>query len=318
MLFFVILGNTKEGSGKFSSRPDKDQLMQILSKINSLPLSADLAAKLKGSIPNYVASENQNQLDGNACSPSTKDLLIALSTSPGALSPEAFEIQSHPNSEGSDSEKSKSQSRCIDQAACLNLHRGPLMELPTSGGERSSLSYHSPMEEVEFHAQETSPSLPLQLFSPSPEDYRSMKLPLDRNFLSSGSSNPSVDITPQSSPLVVHDLFPMRISREPVKDNRLSNSVGEIAYRKATMSNVCSTSLQLFGGSKLAAENVSIQSSPYRAGYTSSSGSDHSPSSLNSDAQVVFIIYLFYLSVILSYFRVIMSFIFQILVFFQR
>ncbi|KAI3465501.1 hypothetical protein Pfo_022164 [Paulownia fortunei] len=276
-------GNTEDRTGKFSSIPAKDQLIQILSKINSLPLPANSASKLNGNIRSLVSSENQNQMNENGSSPSTMDLLAVLSATPGAPSSDAFEIHSQPSTEGSDSEKSKSP--CVDQAACLNLQRGPMMEFHTVGRERSSTSYHSPMEEVDFHVQEASPSLPLQLFSPSPEDYRSMKLPSDRNLLSSGSSNPSEERSPMSSPPVVHDLFPMRTSRQTMKNDHLSNGEGEIAYVKSPMSNGCSTSLQLFGGSIQATENGSIQSSPYRAGYTSSSGSDHSPSSLNSDGQ---------------------------------
>ncbi|KAI3465503.1 hypothetical protein Pfo_022166 [Paulownia fortunei] len=282
-------GNTGERSGKFSSIPEKDQLIHILSKINPLPLPANLAAKLSllkttsGSIPNLVRSENQNQMSGNASSPSTMDLLAVLSATPGAPSSDAFEIQSHPSTEGSDSEKSKSA--YVDQAACLNLPKGSVIEIPSAGGERSSTSYHSPMEEVDCHVQETSPRLQLQLFSSSPEDNSARKFPLGRNYLSSNSSNPSEERSPVSSPPLVHNLFPMQTSRETMKDDRLSNSEDELAYVKSTMSNGCSTSLRLFGGSIQVTENGSIQSSPYRAGYTSSSGSDHSPSSLNSGAQ---------------------------------
>ncbi|KAG8377185.1 hypothetical protein BUALT_Bualt08G0001800 [Buddleja alternifolia] len=270
-------GNTEERSDKLSSTPDKDQLMQILRKINSLPLPENLAAKLNGSIPSLLSSKNQNQMNGNASSPSARDLLAALSATPALPSSDAFEIQSPPSTEGSDSEKSKS--RCDDQSAHLNLRRGPMMEFPSAGGARSCTSYHSPMEEVDFHVQETSPCLPLQLFSPSPDDNSTRKLPSDTNYFSSDSSNRS----PLSSP-VVHDLFPMKTSRETMKDDNLSNRTAEPVYAKATTTNECSTSLQLFGCSTRATENVSIQSSPCRTGYTSS-GSDLSPSSLNSDAQ---------------------------------
>ncbi|KAK4428241.1 Squamosa promoter-binding-like protein 14 [Sesamum alatum] len=276
-------GNAENRSAKVAPIPDKDQMIQILSKISSLPLPADLAARLKGSIPNLISSEKQNQMNGNASSPTTMDLLAILSATPGAPSSDAFEIQSQPSTEGSDSEKTKSL--CVDQAASLNLQRGPMMEFPAVGGEKTSTSYDSPMEEIDFHVQETSPSLPLQLFTPSPEDYRAVKSPSYRNFLSSGSSNPLEERSPLSSPPVVHNLFPMQTSRETMKDDHLSNSEGEITIVKETMSNECSTSLQLFRDSTLATENGSNHSSPYRAGYMSSSGSDHSPSSLNSDAR---------------------------------
>ncbi|KAK4389980.1 Squamosa promoter-binding-like protein 16 [Sesamum angolense] len=266
----LLLGNIKAGnpedrSSKVASVPDKDQLIQILSKISSLPLPADVTAWLRGSIPNLLSSENLNQMNGNASSQSTMNLLAFLSAPPGVPSFDAaFENQSQPSTEGSDSEKSKSVS--VDQAARLNVHRGPMMESPTVGGERTSTSYDSPMEEVDFHVQDTFPCLPLQLFTPSPEDCRSTKSPSYRNFLSSGSSNHSEERSPMSSPPVVHDLFPMQTSREIVKDKHLAYSEGEVANVKQAMSNDCSTSLQLFRDSTLATENGSNQSSPYERG----------------------------------------------------
>lgn len=253
-----------------SSIPEKDQLVQILSKIKSLPLPAILAAKLKttpGSISNNACPENQKQMSGNASSRSAINLLAGLSTTPGI-----------PSSDGSDSEKSKSA--YVDHTS--NLQKGATMEFPSVGGERSSTSYHSPMEEV---VQETSPSLHLQLFSSSPEDNSTRKLSSSGNYLSSNSSTPSSEVSPASSPPLVRDLFPMQSSKETAKGDHFSNGEDELAYLKSTMSNGCNTSLRLFGGSIQVTDNGSIQSSPYQAGYTSS-GSDHSPSSLNSDAQV--------------------------------
>ncbi|KAL2505924.1 Squamosa promoter-binding-like protein 14 [Abeliophyllum distichum] len=279
-------GNTEDRSTKFSSIPDKDQLIQLLSKINSLPLPANLAAKLpilgssNGSIPNLVSSGNQSRLNGNVSLPSTMDLLAVLSENPAAPSSDVIEIQSQPSSDGSDSEKSKSA--FADQATSLNLQKRP--EFPSVRGE-SSTSYHSPVADSDCHVQETCPNLLLQLFSSSPEDDSLRKLPSGRNYFSSDSSNPSQERSPSSSPPVVHDLFPMHTSREPMKLDNVSTSEVDTMYAKTTTSNQCSTSLQLFGASTRAAENGSIQSSPYQAGYTSSSGSDHSPSSLNSGAQ---------------------------------
>ncbi|KAG8377183.1 hypothetical protein BUALT_Bualt08G0001600 [Buddleja alternifolia] len=270
-------GNNEDMSGKLSLVPDKDQLIQILSKINSLPLPANIAAKLpllkstNGNIHNLVPSGNQNLMSGNDYSPSTMDLLAVLSAAPGAPPLDTFE-------------SGKSKSPRVDQAACLNLQRGSRMEFPPIGGERSSTTYQSPMEEVDCQVQETSPSLSLQLYNSSPEVDSARKLPLGRNYLSSESSNPSQERSPVSSPPLVHDLFPMQTSRDTRKDDYLSNSEGEIAYVKETMSNGCSTSLQLFGETIRATKNGSIQTSPYQIGCTSS-GSDHSPSSLNSDPQ---------------------------------
>ncbi|KAL1547124.1 SBP domain [Salvia divinorum] len=243
-------GNIVYRNDKFPSIPNKDYLMQMLSKINSLQLPANLEAKLKGGNSNHMSSENQNRINGNASSTSTMNLLAVLSATASAPS---SETQSQPSTEGNDSEKCKSP--------CLDKHGGSTMDV-----------------------QETSPSLPLRLFSPSPEDYRPTKSPSDRNFLSSGSSYPSEERSPLSTPPVVHDLFPMQTSRDADKNDHLSSSEGEIACVEATAINGCSTSLQLFGASISGTRDVPAHTSPYRAGYTSSSVSDHSPSSQNSDA----------------------------------
>ncbi|KAG6434896.1 hypothetical protein SASPL_106540 [Salvia splendens] len=280
-------GNPEDGNAKFSSIPDNNQLVQILSKINSLP--EILAARLphlkttSGSVSDHAHSGNQNQMSANASSPSTMDLLAGLSGAPGMPS-DALEIQSQPSKDKSEFEKSKSPD--VDNAARLDTQKGSVVEFPSVVGEWSSTScHHSPMEEVDCHVPETSPSLDLQLFSSSPEDNSSRKLPLNASYPSSNSSNPSQDISPTSSPPLVRDLFPMQTSRETMRSNHFSNSEDELARAKSTISNGCSTSLCLFGGSIQPVENASIQSSPYQAGYTSSSGNDHSPSSLNSDAQ---------------------------------
>ncbi|KAL3639851.1 SBP domain [Castilleja foliolosa] len=256
-------GSTVDKSGKLSTmtpEKEKDNLMQqLLSKINLLPLPGHLESTppfpktMSPIVSNQARSEkSENQMSEKASAPSTMDLLAVLSATPSDA-----ETQSQPSNEPSDSEKTKSTAH-IDQTT----------------------SYHFPMEETD-----TSPSLQLQLFSSSPEDSSVRRFPLGGNYVSSNSSNPSEErSSPVSSPLV-HNLFPMRTSRETTKDARLSNSEEEIAYAKPGVSNGCSTSLQLFGGSIKVNENGSIQSSPHRAGYTSSSGSDHSPSSLNSDAQ---------------------------------
>lgn len=266
--------------------PNKDQLMHILSKINSLPLPADVAMKLSAakscnaSVHNLSSSENKNQMMENASSPSTLDLLAVLSATSGTPSSDAFEIQYQPSTEDSGSEKSKSP--CVDQATRINSWRGPIVEVPTVG-ERSGTSYHYPLEDVDCHVQET-PSLPLQLFSSSPEDDNGRKLQSGgKNFFSCGSSNPSEGRSPMSSPPIVHDLFPVHTSKETMKHDSLPSSRGNM---KASTSNDCNTSLQLFGCSVRTNENCLIPSSPYHARYSSSSGSDRSPSRLLSDVQV--------------------------------
>ncbi|KZV23612.1 squamosa promoter-binding-like protein 14 [Dorcoceras hygrometricum] len=277
-------GNIEDQNGKFSQVPDKDQLIQILNKINSLPLPADAATKLpvekssNGSVHNLPSSENQNRVIANAPSPSTLDLLAVLSATSGAPSSDAFEIQSQPSTEESGSEKSKSP--CVDQAVSIDLQRGSIVEVPTMG-ERSGTTYHYPTEDVDCLVQET-PSLPLQLFSSSPEDDSGGKLQSGgKTCFSSGSSNPSEGRSPVSSPPIVHDLFPIHTSKETMKHVNMPSR----GNMKASISNNCNTSLQLFGRSVRTNENGSIPNSPYHAGYSSSCGSDHSPSRQLSDVQ---------------------------------
>ncbi|XP_008237887.1 PREDICTED: squamosa promoter-binding-like protein 14 [Prunus mume] len=270
-----------------SSVLDREQLLQILSKINSLPLPADLAAKLPnlGSLNRktveLLALDLQNKLNGRT-SASTVDLLTVLSATLAASSPEALAMLSQKSSQSSDSEKTKLT--CSDQAAGPNLHKIPTQEFNSAGGERSSTSYQSPMEDSDCQVQETRVNLPLQLFSSSPENDSPPKLASSRKYFSSDSSNPTEDRSPSSSPPVVQTLFPMKSMAETVKSEKLSISKEVNANPDSSRTRGCNMPFDLFRGSNRGADASSIQSFPHQAGYTSS-GSDHSPSSLNSDPQ---------------------------------
>lgn len=259
--------------------PNKDQLMQILNNIKSLPLSADLASKLPaaGNMTNVnqekPSSESQkvNRIPGS----STMDLLGGLFRSE-SLSPNRNQVI----------EADKTNSGYPDQTMLYK----PVTEV-LSGGERSSTSFQSRGEDSDCQVLDTPINLRLSLFSSSPEDDSPPKLASSRKYFSSDSSNPTEDHSPSSSPPVVQRLFPTKSSRERLKPESLSTS-GEItAHVKASSGRArgggTTMSLELFGGLNGVTDNISIQSSPYRAGYTSSSGSDQSPSSLNSDPQVL-------------------------------
>ncbi|KAK1393467.1 squamosa promoter-binding-like protein 14 [Heracleum sosnowskyi] len=273
-------GNTEDGSSNGSSIPNKDQLIQILQKINSLPLPADIASKLylSGVNSNIVpySSENENKLNGNSSPSSTLDLLAVLSGTQAGSSLDATAVPSQRSSHGSDSEKTRSP--------CINLQTRPHNEF-ASVGERSSTSYQSPTEYSDGQVQDIGTNLPLQLFSSSPESDSPPKLASSTKYFSSGSSNPMEERSPSSSPPFVQKLFPTVSSREAVNPKSITNRLGVNGSAKAGRNKGCSTSLDLFGGTNKCIENSSVQSFPYQAGYTSSSGSDHSPSSLNSDAQ---------------------------------
>lgn len=252
-------------------------------------MPANLASKLpileslNRSKSSQVPSENRSQLNGSA-HPSTMDLLAALSTTPATSTPNNLEVQAERSSLGSDSEKTNSS--YSNQATCLNLQNAPSLEFPCVGTERSSSSQQSPVEDSDGHVEEMNPNLPLQLFSSSPEDNCPPKLPASRKYFSSDSSNPSNDRTPSSSPPVVQKLFPVQSLRQALKSGSTSNSGEGVVNSRAIDQFGCNTSLQLFANSNMGTDVASVQNFPYQAGYTSSSGSDHSPSSLNSDPQV--------------------------------
>ncbi|XP_057975614.1 squamosa promoter-binding-like protein 14 [Malania oleifera] len=279
-------GNNRDKNANCSSVPDRDQLIQVISKINSLPLPANLAAKLPVSgilsrnLPEQASLEQQNRLDGNA---STTDLLAVLSATLATSAPDALAVLSQRCSQSSDSEKSKPNG--LDNTTGFNLQEKSTLEFPSVGAERSSSSYQSLVEDSDCQVQETRTNLPLQLFSSSPEDDSPPKLASVRKYFSSDSSNPMDERSPPPSPPVVQKLFPMRTLTETVKPERISVSREVNANIEAARSHGCSMPLQLFREPNRGADNGSFQSSPYQAGYASSSGSDHSPSSLNSDAQ---------------------------------
>ncbi|XP_050268044.1 squamosa promoter-binding-like protein 14 [Quercus robur] len=282
-----VQGKNQDNNINCSSVPDKDQLIQILGKINSLPLPVDLAAKLPNlgslnrKVPDHNSLEHQSKLNGNPSSPSTMDLLTGLSTTLATSAPDALRMLSQKSSQSSDSEKTKMTSR--DQATGSNLQKRPL-EFPSVGGARSCSSYQSPMEDSDGQVQEMPVNLPLQLFSSSPENDSPPKLASSRKYFSSDSSNPIEERSPSYSPPAVPKLFPMQHKKETMKPEKMLISGGVNANVVASRARDCNRPFDLFRGSNTGGEAGSFQSFPYQAGYTSS-GSDHSPSSLNSDTQ---------------------------------
>ncbi|XP_021283617.1 squamosa promoter-binding-like protein 14 [Herrania umbratica] len=282
-------GKNEDKNINCSSLPNRDQLVQILNKINSLPLPMDLAAKLPNvGVLNRKNQEqpllgHQNQLNGkNTSSPSTMDLLAALSATLTSSSKDAFAILSQRSTQSSDSEKTKST--CPDHVAAPTMQNRVPLEFASGGGERSSTSYQSPVEDSECQIQETRANLPLQLFSSSPENDSPPKLASSRKYFSSDSSNPMEERSPTSSP-AVQKLFPMHSTVEAVKYEKMPVGRESNAIAEGSRTHGSILPLELFSGSKRGNAHGSFQQFPSQAGYTSSSGSDHSPSSLNSDAQ---------------------------------
>ncbi|KAL5557641.1 hypothetical protein UlMin_033852 [Ulmus minor] len=246
-------GKNEDKNISSSSLPDKDQILQIFSKINSLPLPVDLAAKLHnlGSLATLAAS-----------------------------APDALAVLSQRSSPSSDSGKTKTNGH--NQATGSVLQKRP-QEFPSAGGD-SSTSYQSPMEDSDCQVQETRVNLPLQLFSSSPENDSPPKLASSRKYFSSDSSNPTEERSPSSSPPVMQTLFPMQTMAEMVKSEKISGGREVNANFESSRIHGYSRPFDLFRGSNKGADAGSLQSVPYQAGYTSS-GSDRSPSSPSSDSQ---------------------------------
>ncbi|CAH8370956.1 unnamed protein product [Eruca vesicaria subsp. sativa] len=261
-------GSQPNGS---SAVPQREQLLQILNKINALPLPMDLVSKLNNigvlarkNLDQPSAMNSRNDVNGAASSPSTMDLLAVLSSTLGSSAPEAIAFLS----KGGFGSNDKTKLTSSDQATATNLEKRTLEFPPFVGGERTSSSNPSPSQDSDSRAQETrSSSLSLQLFTSSPEDERQPTVASSGKYYSSASSNPVEDRSPSSSP-VMQELFPMHTSPETMRSNNGKNS-------SPSPRNSC-LPLELFGASNRgAAVNPSY----------ASSGSDYSPPSLNSDAQ---------------------------------
>ncbi|KAJ0257501.1 Squamosa promoter-binding-like protein 16 [Hirschfeldia incana] len=257
--------------------PQREQLLQILNKINALPLPMDLVSKLNniGSLARKNTDQQvvnpQNDVNG-AASPSTMDLLAVLSETLGSSSPDTLAILSQ-GGFGTRDNSDKAKLSSYDHVATTNLEKRTV-----GGGERSSSSNQSPSQDSDSLAQDTRSSLSLQLFTSSPEDEsRRPAVPSsNRKYYSSASSNPVEDRSPSSSP-VMQELFPLQRSPETMRSKNHNNT-------SPVRTGGC-LPLDLFGASNRGgAANPNFKGFGQQSGYASS-GSDYSPPSLNSDAQ---------------------------------
>ncbi|XP_014520750.1 squamosa promoter-binding-like protein 14 [Vigna radiata var. radiata] len=288
-IFNLLTAIAGASQGKFEERsqvPDREQLVQIL---NRIPLPADLATKLRdaGNVngkKDHVQSEtpssyhHHDQLNHTPATPLTMDLLAVLSTSLSGSGPDANASPSQNRSCSSDGGSVKSRSSA-DQTRQQHFF--------SVGGERSSSSSQSPVEDSDCQ-EDVRVNLPLQLFSSSPEEDSLPKLASSRKYFSSDSSNPAEERSPSSSPPsppVVEMQFDLQGGATGLKPESISSGRGVNSNKEASQSHSCNISLDLFKGSNKRIQQPSwLQSVPFQAGYTSS-GSDHSPPSLNSDAQ---------------------------------
>ncbi|XXG46349.1 hypothetical protein AAC387_Pa02g1215 [Persea americana] len=286
-----LQGNNADKTSNNISIADKDRLIQILSKINSLPASANSTARLPvpgnfdlniSSHNSQVPSEHPSKVNGVSHAPATMDLFAVLSAAVAASSPDALAILSQCRSACSGDDKSKVN--CLEQEAGLNVQKKPVPMFPAVGLEKGS-NVQPPIEVSESPVQESRQGLPLQLFSSSPEDDSPPKLGSARKYFSSDSSNPMEERSPSSSPPVEQKLFPLHSSAEAKKHVRMSMCREDDVTTESRTSCGWNSTFELFRGSNGRAENGgAVSNLPYQSGYSSSS-SDHSPSSSNSGSQ---------------------------------
>ncbi|XP_072977182.1 squamosa promoter-binding-like protein 15 [Typha angustifolia] len=282
-----LQGTNAGKSASIPPLPDRDNLMQVLSKINSLnnTNSSTKMHKPGGFDLNSSEASRQDSLEqavnalGNQGAPSTMNLLAVLSAALAASSPEALASLSQGSSDSSGNDKSKRQYG--EPANDVNSNDKTSGLFPSVViGKGNCIQPEVPEQPV----REARPSLPLQLFGSSDED-SPPKLSSTTKYLSSESSNPMEERSPSSSPPVTQKFFPLHSAKDS------SKLAGMADYREATATVEASTShgwsapLVLLKDSGRRVDNSAPQNLPFPAGYASSSGSDHSPSSSNSDAQ---------------------------------
>lgn len=291
LFHFAILGTNAAKLANVSPLPDKNQLVQIISKLNALP-HPNSAAKLP--VPErfdlnvaqaspQVPSEPPPRIEGNPSASSTMDLLAVLSAALAGSAPHALASLS----QGSNDNKAKI--RCADSSSDVVSQNNLLQMLPPAGQGMSSSAAKSTLEVCKPPAQEARSNLTFQLFN-SVEDDSPPKFASSRKYLSSESSNPMEERSPSSSPPVAQKLFPLHPAAEGMKNKRMVGSGDDSMALEASTSYGCTAPLELFKDPERRVENGAVHSHLYHPSCTSSSGSDHSPSSSNSDAQVTIIL----------------------------
>lgn len=263
--------------------PDKDNIVQIISKINSINNANSPAKSPPSEVIDLNASHGQQQISVQKATkvidkqtvPSTMDLLTVLSGALGASTPETNTSQSQGSSDSSGNNKSKSHS--TEPACVVNSHEKSIRSFPAAGMVRSNSTHGSP-------DRDNHPFLSLQLFGNTVDI--PAKMDTTNKYLSSESSNPMDERSPSSSPPITHTFFPTRSVNEGARHPRIAD-YGEDA---ATVENSatrgwCAPPLELFKDSERPTENGSPPNPTYQSCYASTSGSDHSPSTSNSDGQ---------------------------------
>ncbi|PIA26307.1 hypothetical protein AQUCO_09500046v1 [Aquilegia coerulea] len=256
--------------------PDIDQAIHMPNKINSLTVAPNSTSRFPSTggfdlnLVEQVPLEDPKFLNGNTSAASTTDSLAVDSAALVVSRPDTLTALSQRSSQDNVDDKIKVD--CPDHEAGFSLQK---RATPCSPSVKASNK----------QSQEACPTFPLQLFSSSPEGESPLKLESSRNYLSSCSSDPMEERSPSSSPPVVRRLFPLQAELENIKHGCVSVSGGDNGMIATSTANIWNSSYELHNSSSPKADNRLFCNVTSEPRYTSSSGSDHSPSSSNSDFQ---------------------------------
>jgi hypothetical protein len=280
ILFSVITGTNNAGKvPSITPIPDKQNLVEIISKINSLNNTISATESPPSEVVDLNASIGQQQdsvqkITNGTEKPtvlSTMDLLTALATS----TPE----QSQGSSDSSGNNKSKCHS--TEPANVVNSHAKSIGAIPGNNTHESQPHMYKETE------QETLPYLSLQLFGSVDDDIHP-KMDSVNKYLSSESSTPLDERSPSSSPPITHKFFPIHSVDKEVRHPQAADYGEDVAMVEVSTSRAWGApQLELFKDPERPIANGSPPNPGYQSCYASTSCSDHSPSSSNSDGQVV-------------------------------
>ncbi|KAJ4811231.1 Squamosa promoter-binding-like protein 15 [Rhynchospora pubera] len=267
-----LQGNSADKSPSVPPMPDRDGLIQIISKLSSLSGANQPAKSLPsgGGFDLNISEETQQDsveqhtTNGiaNETAPSTLNLLAVLSAASLAASAPNKPILSNSQGSSDSSGNDKGKTQCVESPNDV-----------TKGFTR-------PVKEQSL----TGPCLGLQLFGSSGDESPPKMGSTTTKYLSSESSNPMEEQSPSASPPITRKFFPIHSASEVATD---SEAIRISDYKEDGVPVEVSTSrcqpFDLFKDVDRHRKAARNGASPVT--YASSSGSDHSPSTSNSDSQ---------------------------------
>ncbi|KAI3871330.1 hypothetical protein MKW92_033033 [Papaver armeniacum] len=263
-----LQGTSTDRNANISSIPDRDWLIRILNKMNSLPVAANNAARLALhggfdlNVSQEVSTESSNKVNENFSASSTMDLLAIFSAALKECSPEVLAVLSQTSSHNDDDK--------------LSYHKNSSPVSTLAGGDGSA-TFQSRLDPSSCQVQECRPGFPLQLFGSSSDSDSPPNMGSPWKYYSSDSSNPMEEKSPAFSSPGTTLLFPLRTPSSEIMKHESISITGENNVEDTPPGG--STLLELFKHDSGRVGNSSVRSPSGQPGYTSQSGSDQSPTS---------------------------------------